>query len=227
MSRRTACISTPRRASPHGDCLRTTISARSSSATIRASCGSSSSPSRFHAGIAGGLFAITDKIVTFDAVAAPLAANALLMASGRTPMFGPVLGAILITLMRRRQPDVELLADLCLRAVHCDGHLRAGRPEPHRPGTRADRAGRPAAPAGGALSAHPRPGADRAVRLSSGWWNWRRSSTIGMAQGRHLALFSRTIEIYDATPWYGWPACWAAASGSRARRGNSSASGTA
>src|SRR5262249_2637746 len=59
--------------------------------------------SGFYAGIAGGLFAITYEIVTFDAVAAPLAANALLMAyiGGATTFFGPVLGAILITLLQR------------------------------------------------------------------------------------------------------------------------------
>ena len=66
--------------------------------------------SGFYAGIAGGLFAITYEIVTFDAVAAPLAANALLMAyiGGATTFFGPVLGAILITLM---QSGVSLMSN--------------------------------------------------------------------------------------------------------------------
>ena len=65
----------------------------------------------------------------------------------------------------RRQPDVELLAGLCRRAVHRDGDVRADRPHRHRSGARADRARRPAAPAGAALSAHPGPRADHAVRL--------------------------------------------------------------
>ena len=66
--------------------------------------------SGFYAGIAGGLFAITYEIVTFDAVAAPLAANALLMAyiGGATTFFGPVLGAILITLL---QSGVSLMSN--------------------------------------------------------------------------------------------------------------------
>ena len=66
--------------------------------------------SGFYAGIAGGLFAITYEIVTFDAVAAPLAANALLMAyiGGATTFFGPVLGAILITVM---QSGVSLMSN--------------------------------------------------------------------------------------------------------------------
>ena len=66
--------------------------------------------SGFYAGVAGGLFAITYEIVTFDAVAAPLAANALLMAyiGGATTFFGPVLGAILITLL---QSGVSLMSN--------------------------------------------------------------------------------------------------------------------
>src|SRR5260370_22591616 len=51
--------------------------------------------SGFFAGIGGGLYAITYEIVTFDALAAPLSANALLMAYiGGTSAFGrPILGA--------------------------------------------------------------------------------------------------------------------------------------
>ena len=66
--------------------------------------------SGFYSGIAGGLFAITYEIVTFDAVAAPLAANALLMAyiGGATTFFGPVLGAVLITLL---QSGVSLMSN--------------------------------------------------------------------------------------------------------------------
>ena len=84
--------------------------------------------SGFFAGIGGGLYAITYEIVTFDALAAPLSANALLMAyiggsSGvRRP--GPRRRADHAA-AERRQPDVEFLADLCRRAVHRHGDLRA------------------------------------------------------------------------------------------------------
>jgi len=66
--------------------------------------------SGFFAGIGGGLYAITYEIVTFDALAAPLSANALLMAYiGGTSVFGgPILGAILITLL---QSGVSLLSN--------------------------------------------------------------------------------------------------------------------
>src|SRR5271169_397784 len=59
--------------------------------------------SGFFAGIGGGLYAITYEIVTFDALAAPLSANALLMAyiGGSAVFGGPILGAVLITLLQR------------------------------------------------------------------------------------------------------------------------------
>ena len=66
--------------------------------------------SGFFAGIGGGLYAITYEIVTFDALAAPLSANALLMAYiGGTAVFGgPILGAVLITLL---QSGVSLMSN--------------------------------------------------------------------------------------------------------------------
>jgi branched-chain amino acid transport system permease protein len=66
--------------------------------------------SGFFAGIGGGLYAITYEIVTFDALAAPLSANALLMAyiGGATVFGGPILGAVLITLL---QSGVSLLSN--------------------------------------------------------------------------------------------------------------------
>ena len=66
--------------------------------------------SGFFAGIGGGLYAITYEIVTFDALAAPLSANALLMAyiGGSAVFGGPVLGAVLITLL---QSGVSLLSN--------------------------------------------------------------------------------------------------------------------
>lgn len=66
--------------------------------------------SGFFAGIGGGLYAITYEIVTFDSLAAPLSANALLMAyiGGTASFGGPILGAILITLL---QSGVSLLSN--------------------------------------------------------------------------------------------------------------------
>ena len=66
--------------------------------------------SGFFAGIGGGLYAITYEIVTFDALAAPLSANALLMAyiGGSAAFGGPILGAVLITLL---QSGVSLMSN--------------------------------------------------------------------------------------------------------------------
>ena len=86
--------------------------------------------SGFFAGIGGGLYAITYEIVTFDALAAPLSANALLMAYiGGTAVVrrpDPRRGADHAA-AERRQPAVEFLAGLCRRAVHRHGDLRADR----------------------------------------------------------------------------------------------------
>ena len=62
------------------------------------------------AGIAGGLYAITYEIVTFDAVNAPLSGNALLMTYiGGAPTFGgPMIGAVLITAL---QSGVSLMSN--------------------------------------------------------------------------------------------------------------------
>lgn len=69
--------------------------------------------SGFFAGIGGGLYAITYEIVTFDAVATPLSANAVLMTyiGGVTLFYGPILGAALITLL---QSGVSLLSNAWL-----------------------------------------------------------------------------------------------------------------
>ena len=104
--------------------------------------------SGFFAGIGGGLYAITYEIVTFDAVAAPLSANALLMAyiGGNMRVRRPGTGRRADhPAAERRQPDVEFLADLCRRAVHRDGDLRADRACRHRRGTRSDLARRASA----------------------------------------------------------------------------------
>ncbi len=66
--------------------------------------------SGFFAGIAGGLYALTYEIVTYDAVAAPMSANALLMTfiGGVAVFGGPALGAILVVLL---QSWVSLLSN--------------------------------------------------------------------------------------------------------------------
>ena len=157
--------------------------------------------SGFYAGIAGGLFAITYEIVTFDAVAAPLAANALLMAyiGGATTFFGPVLGAILITLL---QSGVSLMSNSWLVYV---GVLfiamvtfAPDRPHRHRPGACADRARRTAAPARAARTcASLVPGL---VVLFGfvGMVELLSFLTIGMAQGKRLALFGVALDIFSA-----------------------------
>ncbi len=128
----------------------------------------------------------------------------------------------------RRQPDVELLAGLCRRAVHRDGDLRADRPHRHRPGTRADRAGRAAAPARAALSAHSGPRADRAVRLR------RAGGTAVLPHDRQGAgQAPRAVRPGDRHPWRDAVADLAGLPAGRRLlacprvRGNSSASGTA
>ena len=135
--------------------------------------------SGFYAGIGGGLFAITYEIVTFDAVAAPLAANALLMAyiGGCDDVLRP--GARRDpdhAAAERRQPDVEFLAGLCRRAVHRHGDLRADRPHRHRlehaPIARAGLLRRLVLPYLRILV----PGLILCCSASSGWWNCCRSS---------------------------------------------------
>jgi branched-chain amino acid transport system permease protein len=129
----------------------------------------------FYAGIAGGLFAITYEIVTFDAVAAPLAANALLMAyiGGATTFFGPVLGAILITLM---QSGVSLMSNSWLIYV---GVLFIAMVT--------------FAPAGlpGVIVLF---GFVGRVELLS-------FLTIGQAQGKRFELFHHTIDTASLAPW--------------------------
>ena len=134
--------------------------------------------SGFFAGIGGGLFAITYEIVTFDA--RRRAARGECSADGLYRRCHDILrpGARRHPdhpAAERRQPDVELLAGLCRRAVHRHGDLRADRPDGHRPGARADRARRPAASSDTAVSAHPRPRACHAVRLRRRWWSCCRS----------------------------------------------------
>ena len=159
--------------------------------------------SGFFAGIGGGLFAITYEIVTFDAVAAPLAANALLMAyiGGATTFFGPVLGAILITVL---QSGVSLLSNswlvyvgvLFIAMVTFAPAGLTGIILVHVPLARAGKLRllvmpylRLLVPAIATLF-----GFVAVVELTS-------FLTIGLAQGKRLAPFGSPIDVFSATPW--------------------------
>ncbi len=155
------------------------------------------------AGIGGGLYAITYEIVTFDALAAPLSANALLMAyiGGTTVFGGPILGAVLITLL---QSGVSLLSNSWLVYV---GVLFISMVM--------------FAPAGlsGLIIAHrPIVGAGRMGRLTVpylrlvipflalvlgfvGLVELLSFLTIGAAQGKKLVLFGSPIDVQAMQPW--------------------------
>lgn len=157
----------------------------------------------FFAGIGGGLYAITYEIVTFDAVAAPLSANALLMAyiGGSMVFAGPVLGAVLITLL---QSGVSLMSNswliyvgvLFIAMVTFAPTGLAGIIVAHGPVWRAGRLSRllwpylRLLPAGLATVA----GFVGLIELLS-------FLTIGVEQGKHLVLFGSPIAIASATPW--------------------------
>ena len=155
------------------------------------------------AGIGGGLYAITYEIVTFDAVASPLSANALLMAyiGGSMVFAGPVLGAVLITLL---QSGVSLMSNswliyvgvLFIAMVTFAPTGLAGIIVAHGPVWRAGRLSRllwpylRLLPAGLATVA----GFIGLIELLS-------FLTIGAEQGKHLMLFGSPIDIASATPW--------------------------
>lgn len=159
--------------------------------------------SGFYAGIGGGLFAITYEIVTFDAVAAPLAANALLMAyiGGATTFFGPVLGAVLITVL---QSGVSLMSNswlvyvgvLFIAMVTFAPTGLTGIIVEHAPIARVGLLRRLTLPyvrilVPGLLTVL---GFVGLVELLS-------FLTIGMAQGKRLALFGWALDIYSVMPW--------------------------
>jgi branched-chain amino acid transport system permease protein len=157
----------------------------------------------FFAGIGGGLYAITYEIVTFDALAAPLSANALLMAYiGGTGVFaGPVLGAVLITLL---QSGVSLLSNswlvyvgvLFIAMVIFAPTGLAGIIQAHAPIQRSGRMGRLVVPYLRLLV----PGL--AVMLGFvGLVELLSFLTIGAAQGKKLVLFGSNIDVSAASPW--------------------------
>jgi branched-chain amino acid transport system permease protein len=159
--------------------------------------------SGFFAGIGGGLYAITYEIVTFDALAAPLSANALLMAyiGGTTVFGGPILGAILITLL---QSGVSLLSNSWLvyvgvmfiaMVIFAPTGL-AGIIKAHGPIKQTGRMGRLTVPylrlvipSLGLLL-----GFIGMVELMS-------FLTIGAAQGKKLVLFGGPIDVHATLPW--------------------------
>jgi branched-chain amino acid transport system permease protein len=159
--------------------------------------------SGFFAGIGGGLYAITYEIVTYDALAAPLSANALLMAyiGGTASFGGPILGAILITLL---QSGLSLLSNSWLvyvgvmfiaMVIFAPTGL-AGIIQAHDPIRRSGQLGRLTVPylrlvvpALGLLL-----GFVGLVELLS-------FLTIGEAQGKKLVLFGGPIDVKAVQPW--------------------------
>src|ERR1700754_4832753 len=159
--------------------------------------------SGFFAGIGGGLYAITYEIVTFDALAAPLSANALLMAyiGGSAAFGGPILGAVLITLL---QSGVSLMSNswlvyvgvLFITMVIFAPQGIMGLIQAHGPMMR-----------GGSFSKLLLPyvrvvlpallmvlGFVGIVELAS-------FLTIGAAQGKVLVLFGHKVDESDWRPW--------------------------
>jgi branched-chain amino acid transport system permease protein len=159
--------------------------------------------SGFFAGIGGGLYAITYEIVTFDALAPPLSANALLMAyiGGSASFGGPILGAVLITLL---QSGVSLMSNswlvyvgvLFISMVIFAPSGIMGLVMAHGPIVRAGQLGRLAVPyirvlVPGLLMVL---GFVGLVELTS-------FLTIGAAQGKSLVLFGNKIDIHATLPW--------------------------
>jgi branched-chain amino acid transport system permease protein len=165
--------------------------------------------SGFFAGIGGGLYAITYEIVTFDALAAPLSANALLMAYiGGTGVFGgPVVGAVLITLL---QSGVSLLSNswlvyvgvLFIGMVTFAPQGIMGLVMAHRPIVRAGQLGRLAVPYARVIVP-----AVLTVLGFVGLVELTSFLTIGAAQGKTLVLFGSKIDVHAMLPWAAAAVC--------------------
>ena len=155
------------------------------------------------AGIGGGLYAITYEIVTFDALAGPLSANALLMAyiGGTTIFGGPVLGAVLITLL---QSGVSLMSNswlvyvgvLFISMVIFAPAGITGLIYAHGPIRRAGKLGRLAIPYVRVLL----PGLALVVGFV-GLVELTSFLTIGAAQGKTLVLAGNKIDVQATMPW--------------------------
>jgi branched-chain amino acid transport system permease protein len=159
--------------------------------------------SGFFAGIGGGLYAITYEIVTFDALAAPLSANALLMAyiGGSASFGGPILGAVLITLL---QSGVSLMSNswlvyvgvLFISMVIFAPSGIMGLVMAHGPIVRAGQLGRLAVPYVRVLV----PGMLMVLGFV-GLVELTSFLTIGAAQGKSLVLLGNKIDIHATLPW--------------------------
>jgi branched-chain amino acid transport system permease protein len=159
--------------------------------------------SGFFAGIGGGLYAITYEIVTFDALAAPLSANALLMAyiGGSAVFGGPVLGAVLITLL---QSGVSLMSNswviyvgvLFISMVIFAPNGIMGIVLAHQPIARAGKMRLLLLPYIRLLIP--------ALLLVFGFVGLVELTsflTIGAAQGKSLVLYGRKIDVNTLMPW--------------------------
>ncbi len=155
------------------------------------------------AGIGGSLYAVTYEIVTFDALSGALSANALLMAyiGGITVFGGPVLGAVLITVL---QSGVSLLSNswlvyvgvLFITMVTFAPEGIAGMIVAHRPIKRAGMMGRLIVP----YLRLVLPGLSLILGFV-GMVELLSFLTIGAAQGKKLVLFGSAIDITSAIPW--------------------------
>ena len=155
------------------------------------------------AGIGGGLYAITYEIVTFDALAAPLSANALLMAyiGGTSAFGGPILGAVLITLL---QSGVSLMSNswlvyvgaLFISMVIFAPNGIMGLIAAHDPIVRGGRFGRLIVPYAKVLV----PGIVMVLGFV-GLVELASFLTIGAAQGKTLVLFGNKIDDHAPLPW--------------------------
>jgi branched-chain amino acid transport system permease protein len=155
------------------------------------------------AGIAGALYTLTYEIVTYDTVAGPMSANALLMTYiGGVGLFaGPVVGAVLIVLL---QSWVSLLSNswlvyagvLFILMVTFAPMGLTGLVMMHQPIWRAGRMGRLAGPylrllvPGLAVTV----GFVLVVELCS-------FLTIGAAQGKSFTLWKLAVDPRGAPPW--------------------------
>lgn len=159
--------------------------------------------SGFFAGIGGGLYAITYEIVTFDALAAPLSANALLMAyiGGSAAFGGPIVGAVLITLL---QSGVSLMSNswlvyvgvLFITMVIFAPQGVMGLIAAHGPIVRAGRFNK-------LLLPYLRVIVPCLVMVLGfvGLVELASFLTIGAAQGKALVLFGNKIDEHAVLPW--------------------------
>jgi branched-chain amino acid transport system permease protein len=167
--------------------------------------------SGFFAGIGGGLYAITYEIVTFDALAAPLSANALLMTyiGGSAAFGGPIIGAVLITLL---QSGVSLMSNswlvyvgvLFITMVIFAPQGIMGLIAAHGPIVQGRRFSR-------LLLPYVRVIVPGLVMLLGfvGLVELASFLTIGAAQGKTLVLFGHKINEHDAIPWLAVLVCLA------------------